>query len=92
MSDEPQPAIQTAVIDRFEGALAVLLVGTERQVVDVPRAVLPAGVREGMWLKVEMDDGRLKWAELDERATDAARQRIQAKLDRLRRGDHLAAE
>ena len=81
--------METAVIDRFEGDSAVLLVGEERQVVDVPRDALPMGAREGMWLKVEIDNGMLKRVELDEDATDAARQRIQEKLDRLRRGEHL---
>ena len=81
--------METAVIDRFEGDIAVLLVGSERHVLDVPRDVLPQGAREGMWLKVEIDNGMLKRVELDEEATEAARQRIQEKLDRLRRGDHL---
>ena len=81
--------METAVIDRFEGDIAVLLVGSERRVLDVPRDALPMGAREGMWLKVEIDNGMLKRVELDEEATEAARQRIQEKLDRLRRGDHL---
>lgn len=89
MADAQQLTNHIAVIDRFEGNTAVLLVGEERRVLNVLRDALPAGAREGMWLKVELEDGMVKQAALDEDATDEARQRIQEKLDRLRRGDHL---
>jgi Protein of unknown function (DUF3006) len=80
---------ESAVIDRFEGRVAVLLVGTDQRVMDVPRDRLPAGVRAGQWLRVQLNGDALIHAELDADATEAARQRIQDKLARLRRGDHL---
>ena len=80
---------ESAVIDRFEGHLAVLLVGTDRRIVDVPRDRLPSGVQAGQWLRVQLDADALLHAELDMDATETARQRIQDKLTRLRRGDHL---
>jgi hypothetical protein len=89
MADAQQPTNQIAVIDRFEGAIAVLLVGDERQVMNVLRDVLPAAAREGMWLNIRLEGEIVTQAVLDEDATERARLRIQEKLDRLRRGDHL---
>jgi len=89
MADAQQLTNQIAVIDRFEGATAVLLVGDERRVLNVLRDALPTGAREGMWLNITLEGGMVTQALLDENATERARQRIQEKLDRLRRGDHL---
>jgi hypothetical protein len=99
-SDEPTPtrdkqeaarSTQQAVIDRFEGNLAILLVGEDEKVVNVPRSALPKRVREGQWLKVRLtDDGdRLESAERDPKATAAARKRIADKLARIKSGEHL---
>ena len=44
----------TAVVDRFEGDQAVLLVGAEEMAAVWPRASLPAGVREGHVLTVRI--------------------------------------
>lgn len=81
--------MEHAVIDRFEGDLAVLLVGAGRQPLDVPRAQLPRQAGPGQWLQIEIADGQLVRAELDPAATEAAQRRIQDKLARLRRGEHL---
>jgi hypothetical protein len=78
-----------AVIDRFEGDIAVLLVGSAQRIVDVPREHLPPGVEAGQWLRVQLDGDVLMHAAPDADATEDARQRIQEKLARLRRGDHL---
>lgn len=81
--------IEKAVIDRFEGDWAVLLVGDRQKKLPVPRARLPRGAREGHWLKVDLDDeGKLQRAAIDAEETARARQRIAEKLDRLRRGEH----
>jgi len=80
---------ETAVIDRFEGNMAILLVGEDSKQVDVPRRTLPRKAREGDHLHIEIQDGQVMKAEIDAQATEAARQSIQKKLDRLRRGDHL---
>lgn len=66
-----------AVIDRFEGDLAVLLVGDEEYRLDVPRRFLPAGVREGDVLV-------LGW-KIDRRETEARRERIRNLIEQLRR-------
>jgi hypothetical protein len=80
---------ESAVIDRFERRIAVLRVKTNQRIVNVPRDRLPSGVQAGQWMRVQFDGDVLLHAELDGDATEAARQRIQDKLSRLRRGDHL---
>ncbi len=66
-----------AVIDRFDGQIAVLLVGPERKPFDAPRWALPRGVRAGDWLIVEIEAGVLKRADVDQAATEAARKQRQ---------------
>lgn len=80
---------ERAVIDRFEDGKAVLLVGEDEKQLVVERVSLPAGAREGHWLKVTIEDGRLLEATIDLPATEEARARIAEKLERLRRGEHL---
>ena len=77
-----------AVVDRFEGNKAVILVGDGSEQLVVNRAKLPAGVREGSWLRADIADDVLLSAELDEEETDNARARIRSKLDTLRSGKH----
>ena len=78
-----------AVIDRFEGAFAVLVVGEDEQRLNVPRKLLPEQSKEGSWLQVEIQNGEVVSAVMDEEETANAQQRIAEKLARLRRGDHL---
>jgi len=80
---------QKAVVDRFEGDKAVLLLEEGKKQLDVPRASLPKDVREGAWLQVELDGETPKTASLDVEETNRARERIEDKLGRLRRGEHL---
>jgi hypothetical protein len=82
--------MEQAVIDRFEGRYAVLLVGDDQRPLNVPKRLLPRDAREGQWLRVELDGEQVVRVEIDEAATEVARRRIQEKLERLRRGDHLA--
>lgn len=77
-----------AVIDRFEGDLAVLIVGENQERVNVARGLLPKKCKEGSWLQVEMEDGEVRKAVLDEEETARARKRIAEKLERLKRGEH----
>jgi hypothetical protein len=77
-----------AVIDRFEGDKAVLLVGEEEAKLIVPRASLPSGVKEGQWLQVDVEDDRVLTATIDEDETARAKERIADKLARLRQGEH----
>jgi hypothetical protein len=60
--------MQLAVVDRFEGELAVLLVGDERQPFDVRRSHLPPGTREGQWLRVEISGGQLLGVSWDDQS------------------------
>ncbi|MDD5370440.1 MAG: DUF3006 domain-containing protein [Anaerolineaceae bacterium] len=78
-----------AVIDRIEAGRAVVLVGEEEDRLVVPLVSLPAGVKEGNWLLVEVEDDRILSATPDPAEEKAAQQRIANKLARLRRGDHL---
>jgi len=77
-----------AVVDRFEGNKAVILVGDEEEQLVVDRAQLPPDTREGHWLRVEVRDDILTRAEIDEEETARVKARIATKLDRLRRGEH----
>jgi hypothetical protein len=86
---ENTPETESAVIDRFEGQSAVLLVGSEQRVVDVPRDRLPSGVQPGQWLRIQLNGETLVQVIVDADATETARRRIEEKLARLRRGDHL---
>jgi len=65
-----------AVIDRFEGSYAVVLIGLEEIRVDLPVKLLPKGAREGSVLDVSL--------ELDPEGEVERRKRIRAKLDRLK--------
>ena len=65
-----------AVIDRFEGDFAVVLVGEEEIKVDIPRQLLPPGAREGSWLKIDL--------ELDPEGTKKQEEKIRGLLKRLK--------
>jgi Protein of unknown function (DUF3006) len=74
-----------AVIDRFEGDKAVLLVGDEQDRLVVPRASLPPGVKEGQWLQVDVADDRVLSATLDQAETAKRIAKIEDKLAKLRK-------
>ena len=78
-----------AVIDRFEGDFAILFVKENNQRLDVPRKSLPSNATEGSWLEVEVKDGKIVQAALDEQETEETRARIAAKFERLKKGGHL---
>lgn len=78
-----------AVIDRFEGKFAVLIVGEDEQHMNVLKKLLPKQSREGSWLQVEIQNGEVISAVIDEEETANAKLRIAEKLARLRRGEHL---
>jgi hypothetical protein len=82
--------MQSVVIDRFEGDYAILFITGSDESLSVMRDALPAGANEGDYLKIEFEDGKVIQIERDEQATEEARQRIEAKRDHLRRGDHLS--
>jgi len=76
---------EQAVIDRIvDGKHAVLLVGEQEVERIVPVEMLPNGAREGTWLTVSFRDDQLVHAEIDVGRTEAVRERIADKLNRLR--------
>ena len=77
-----------AVIDRFEGEYAILIIGDDEQRLNVPRKLLPSNAREGHWLQLDIQDGEASNIKIDEQETDQAKQRIAEKLARLRKGDY----
>ena len=74
--------IKKAVVDRFEGKMAVLLVDDKPR--NVLRSALPVGVKEGDWLEVELEGERLVSAKVDAGETARMKARIAEKLARLR--------
>jgi hypothetical protein len=79
--------IQKACIDRFEGEQAVILVDEKPLI--FPKSSLPKDVKEGDWLQVEIERGRLMSAKVDSEETKTTAERIKEKLARLRRGNQL---
>lgn len=77
--------IEKAVIDRFEGSKAVLLVGSEQDRYVVEKSKLPATAKPGDWLKVDIRDDHIFSVEADKDETAAAEKRIAGKLDQLRK-------
>ena len=77
-----------AMIDRFEGASAVLLVGEEQDRLVVNKNILPKGAKEGDWLQVDVQDDRVFSAIADPEGTADAKKRILDKLGILREGKH----
>lgn len=65
-----------AVIDRFEGNIAVLLVGDKEVKVDFPKILLPKGSKEGSWLFLSID--------IDREGTKRQEEKIKGMLDKLK--------
>ena len=80
---------EKAVIDRFESNLAVILLKDGQEQLVVPTNSLPSGVKEGHWLQVEIEGGKVISATIDEEETAKVGERIADKLERLRQGKHL---
>lgn len=60
----------SAYIDRFEGDLAVLLLGDEMKKVNFPREFLPAEVSEGDYLKMDISDDKEATEQAEQEAFD----------------------
>lgn len=80
-----------AVLDRFEGEWAVLIWVDQQESSELVmrREQLPATAQEGDWLFIRYSGDELISIVSDEEAASAAQERIEAKLARLRRGEHL---
>jgi hypothetical protein len=76
---------ERAVVDRIEdGDLAVVLVGDDEVEHIVPRNELPEGTEAGSVLRVDVEDGRIVNARLDDEDTEQTRQRVDDKMRKLR--------
>ena len=82
---------EKAVVDRIEeGKHAVLLVGEEEREFVVPAERLPEGAKAGAWLRVRAEGESLTILGVDQGQEEAAKQRIEDKMARLRqRGSRL---
>ncbi len=67
----------TATVDRFEGDVAVLLVGDEETVMNVHRSDLPPEAGQGDVLRLEVT--------IDHEATEKRRVEVREKIERLKR-------
>ena len=94
-ADEDKPGIVfdgKAVIDRFEGKWAVLLLGDDEKSVSVPKKSLPRRVQAGQWLNVRLagqEGGEVVSAKVDPEETARMKKRIMDKLALLRSGAYL---
>jgi len=76
-------------VDRLEGQMAVL-VGDDESTVDLPRSSLPARVREGSVLRVELgSDGKPDWssAKTDDKERERRLKSAQERLNRMSASD-----
>ena len=76
-----------AVIDHFEGDLAVLILLDEYQRLNIPIMQLPFKAKEGSWLTLDLVGGQPCNIKLYKQETESIRERIAAKLANLRKGD-----
>lgn len=60
----------SAYLDRFEGDLAVLLLGEEMTKVNFPKRFLPEGVGEGDYLKIDIAYDREATEKAEQEALD----------------------
>ncbi len=67
--------IEKAVLDHFDGTLAVLLIGKKSRRVNLPMQLLPAQAKEGTRLKVEFDGSEIVKITIDTEETGEAKTR-----------------
>ena len=77
-----------ASLDRFEGDYAVIYSDKDKRKFDIPRGML-IGIRPGTRLFLSLENGAAVKVDVDNAATDEAKDRIRKKNDALRRGSHI---
>ena len=83
--------MEKAVVDRItDGKTAVILVGEDERQYLYPAHRLPQGVREGIWLRIRVEDGEIVALDVDQDETDAVRRRVDEKMGQLRARGRLA--
>ena len=75
--------IVDAIVDRKIARL--LLKKDESIILDIKLGQLPKGVSEGDIVEIEMEKGRVVFAEIDKEETKKARQEIKALIDDLKK-------
>lgn len=81
---EAQKVEIKAVLDRFEGDFAVLLIEHWQEEVVIPKQEMPVGSEENMWFRLEKKQDKYKVIAIDEE-TSQEKQKIARKLNnRLR--------
>jgi hypothetical protein len=79
-SESPTPAKLSAVVDRIESGLAVVVLNDDDEVqFDLPLKYLPPGVKAGDHLSLAF--------EIDEAGTEAARERVAEMKKELKKSD-----
>lgn len=74
-----------AVIDRIvDGKYAVLLIGENEEEKIISCSLLPEGVIEGSWVKIQFEGDQLTSIEIDQQETEHRKKRIADKMNLLR--------
>lgn len=81
--------IKRGVIDRIEAEWAIIDLSDMSEPLSVRREQIAPDAQEGDHIKLWIEDNQITRVTRDEEAIYAARTRIEAKLERLRRGEHL---
>lgn len=81
--------MQLVIIDRYEGEYAVLIDVYNHQIYNLVKTALPDSAQIGDYLNLSFDSANQPQLIPAPEQQQAAEQRIAAKLERLRRGDHL---
>lgn len=77
------------VIDRFEDGWAVIYLENQTEPISIERSQLPPQAKGGDHIQLLIEGNTVVSITVDDEATSVARARIQAKVERLRRGEHL---
>jgi hypothetical protein len=73
-----------AVIDRFEGNLAVIVFEKNEKRMIYLKNNLPKGAKEGDWLLIEIQDDKIIKIDIDFQLKEDAKRRITGKMEKLR--------
>ena len=82
MTPSPSRSLRYFAVDRIEqadGARIAVLVGDTGTPIDVPCSMLPAGITDGLVLRVPMTDAAPAWHRAEPDANETARRRSTAK-------------
>lgn len=83
MPDElPEIPADRAVVERIDDQVALLLVGPAEDGLHVPVEVLPDGVGEGTWLRLDLD---ALVVGIDRDLTEARAADVRTRMERIRR-------